>query len=58
MLPYDHRAPHVAWHQAWRTNIWKAKNNPEEREGYSRAAAISQAMYVIYVALELARYKK
>lgn len=41
------------WYLAWRDHVRRMHENPESAGGYSRAAVVANAMYVIYLAQEL-----
>ena len=46
---------HQLWYTAWRENLLKAERFASQREGYGRAAAIAQAMYVLAEAVHVVK---
>jgi hypothetical protein len=55
MIPYEWQSVSSMWWRAWQNHIQNAKRNPTCADGYCRAALISQAYYVINMALELTK---
>ena len=55
MLPLEFRSPLYLWWYAWKKHVRNAKKYPEQADGYCKAAAIANAMYVICVAEALAK---
>jgi hypothetical protein len=49
---YDPSAKSSLWYLAWRHNIHEMKRYPDRYSGYSRAAVIANAQYVLNAALE------
>jgi hypothetical protein len=55
MTYFDLKSPSVIWFNAWRSQIASAKAYPEEAQEYCRAAVVSQAMHVIWMAQEIVK---
>lgn len=54
MIPYNPNSPMALWYLAWRNFIRNAKQRPQDALGYTNAAVMAQAQYVMYLALEMA----
>lgn len=52
MIPYDPNALSASWFLTWRSHLCTAHMNPEQQEGYCRAACIAYAQHLMYAALE------